>query len=425
MKIPTTYKSVQTWLSFLVLFLLVFLTLNRHSRSGVQNYHSEIWSDKAGYYVYLPAFFIYGFDVEQMPAEIDSKTGNGFRIEGGKVKTKYTCGVALMQSPFFLICHYVTPHMGYEASGFSLPYHKAIDLAAVFYTFFSLLLLFSILKRFCKETIALLTVGIIFFGTNFFYYSVFETGMSHTYSFFLSTCFLYLWPKLMEGKKRTFLLIGIVVGLIVAVRPINMIFLPAVLILYPIKWIEIRMRLGGFVLAGLMAFMVLVPQFLYWKYTYGSFIHYAYEGEGFTHILGPKVWQLWFSTHNGWFVFNPMWLLLPFALHRYYRIHAQQAMLMFGYLIVLSCILASWHDWHYGCAYGSRPFVEFYPLLAFPLSYFFAACMKQTRQKIILSIFLVVCIGYNVKLIFSYDGCWPGGDWDAGTLWQLLTGPTK
>jgi len=37
--------------------LFVFLSLNRHSRSGVCNYHCELWADKAGYNVYALKIF--------------------------------------------------------------------------------------------------------------------------------------------------------------------------------------------------------------------------------------------------------------------------------------------------------------------------------------------------------------------------------
>ena len=74
-------KSAVILLLSLFYFFTVFLTLNRHSRTGIQNYHSEIWADKAGYYIYLPSFFIYNFDGKKLPKKIDTFTGNGFVIE--------------------------------------------------------------------------------------------------------------------------------------------------------------------------------------------------------------------------------------------------------------------------------------------------------------------------------------------------------
>ena len=42
---------------------------------------SVVWSDRAGYYIYLPATFFYHFDTHKMPADLDVKTGGGFSID--------------------------------------------------------------------------------------------------------------------------------------------------------------------------------------------------------------------------------------------------------------------------------------------------------------------------------------------------------
>ena len=195
-------KRVIVILLFLFYGFSVFLTLNRHSKSGIQNYHSEIWADKAGYYIYLPAYFIYDFDGEKLPPKIGEKTGDGFFVEEGKIKTKYTSGVALLQAPFFLVTHFVSTKLGYESNGFSSIYHKMINVSAVTYSFFALILLYLFLIRYVSKKLAFISVACIYLGTNLFYYSIFETGMSHIYSFFLFTCFLYLSPFILNPKKN-------------------------------------------------------------------------------------------------------------------------------------------------------------------------------------------------------------------------------
>ncbi|HAV25632.1 MAG TPA: hypothetical protein DCX01_05600 [Bacteroidetes bacterium] len=59
---------------FGLLFLfLLFVSLNRHSKHPAFEYHSEIFTDKAGYHVYLPAFFYYDMNGQKMPEDIDKK----------------------------------------------------------------------------------------------------------------------------------------------------------------------------------------------------------------------------------------------------------------------------------------------------------------------------------------------------------------
>ena len=67
---------------FILLYgLLCLLSLNRHSQAKLNTYHAELWADKAGYNVYLPALFIYNFDSKQLPPKLEANTGNGFIVD--------------------------------------------------------------------------------------------------------------------------------------------------------------------------------------------------------------------------------------------------------------------------------------------------------------------------------------------------------
>jgi len=176
------------WIGLVLFFgVLLFLTFNKHSKSGYFNYHSEIWADKAGYYSYLPAALRFKFNPDNFPDSIDHKTGNGFNLDykNKKVRTKYTYGVALLQLPFFCIADVLSNPLNFESNGFSPIYHWCINVASIFYLMLGLIFLFLFLKTsFGTQTSFLVTIS-IFLGTNLFYYSIDETGMSHIYSFFL------------------------------------------------------------------------------------------------------------------------------------------------------------------------------------------------------------------------------------------------
>ncbi len=88
--------------------VIVFLTLGswlrlRHAQEGTFNWETALWADQVVYYIYLPALFIYDFDAEALPQDIAKRTGGGFYIHPttGKIQTRYTCGVAILQTPFF------------------------------------------------------------------------------------------------------------------------------------------------------------------------------------------------------------------------------------------------------------------------------------------------------------------------------------
>jgi hypothetical protein len=419
--------SIKIWVLLIFFGCTVFLTLNRHSRYGVENYHSEIWADKAGYYIYLPSVFIYSFQGKLMPSDIDIKTGNGFSIKDGKIITKYTYGVALMQSPIFIACHYFSKYFGFNANGFSLLYYKSIDISAVIYSFISFIFLYLFLIRYLSKRVSILTLICLYLGTNIFYYSIFETGMSHIYSFFLFTCFLYLGPYVTKHNQNKifYLLFGLIIGLIIIVRPINIIFLPVFFIFNPQKLSDIKNNLTKLPLVAITTLIVIIPQLIYWKYSFGDYFCYSYQDERFSNIFNPKFLELWFSTNNGLFIYNPLIILILIGLAFLYKESPKKSIIIGVYFIFISFVFSSWHVWSYGCSFGCRPYVEYYSILALPFGFFIDKLNSKFFFKPVLVSLLIIFIIYNQKLIFSYDGCWYGSIWDWSELLKLLLSSTK
>jgi hypothetical protein len=224
------------WLLFLG--LLIFLSFNYHGKAPNYSHRSQIWADKAGYNVYLPFAIIYGCDANSMPDSIGNKTGGGFLIDtdNNKLHNKYTYGVAVMQSPFFLSAHYLSGIFGFESNGYSKIYNWAVDVSAVVYLVLALIILSKLLLRYENIKTIFIGLSILFLGSNLFYYTIDETGMSHVYSFFLFTLFLGILEKtdfLKIATVKWIFALGIVVGLITLVRPLNIIILSAFLFWKP------------------------------------------------------------------------------------------------------------------------------------------------------------------------------------------------
>ena len=111
-------KSFVIW--SLIFLFGVFLTLNKNSKreSGIGSYQSEFWADKGGYYIYLPYAFIADFDAGKLPDNIEESTGNSFEIRKDRLTSKYMIGVAILQTPFFLIAHGVAKLSYNKPTGF-------------------------------------------------------------------------------------------------------------------------------------------------------------------------------------------------------------------------------------------------------------------------------------------------------------------
>ncbi len=416
-------KKKNTIILILFFSVCLFLTLSKHNKTGYFNYHSEIWGDKSGYYSYLPALFIYDFKADKLPENIVERIGYGFRIDSAqnKIKTKYTCGIAILQSPFYLISHAIVAISPKENNGFQPANFKMIDFSAVFYLVLGMLFLFKFLQTLYSNKTIYISLFILFFTTNLYYYGIDETGMSHVYSFFLFSTFLYLSNLIISGDRRFFIevLLGLTSGLVILIRPINVIFFASFFfiktnslndIITRLKFLFKRKRL---IVIGLFsAFVIILPQFIYWKFLTGNFIYYSYENEGFVNILKPQIFKVLFSTLNGQITYVPATIFFIIGLFYLYRKNKVLTFYISFIFLFTTYLFASWWSWFFGCGFGIRPYVDFMPLFVIPLAAFIEYILPKRKQLITLSAVVFVLIIYNLKLIYTYDGCWYGGIWD-------------
>ncbi len=424
----TTRSGVKIVFWLVLAVLLIFLAFNRHSKTGIYYYRSQIFADKAGYYVYLPAALIYHFEADAFPEKVDSLTGSGFQLdlETNKVITKYNYGVALLEFPFFMAAHLLSQPLGFENDGFSLIYHWALDLSAIFYLMMAFWLMYKLLRRSFPGKIAFLTLLILFTGTNLFYYSILEGSMSHVYSFFLFAAWLYIitnWKKYLNRPMIFGLLCGAIASMILLIRPLNLIFLIAAFFLQPESLKRLRFQLHHriFIPFLIVAIIAAVPQLVYWNYLSGDWLIDTYRGESFSNWANPQVIPFLFAPNNGLFIYNPVVIFIFVGMGWMIRDHKENDYLILLTSVVLIYASASWWIWSFGCGYSARNFVEYYALLSIPLAYFLQN-LKHRKQQIIFGMLIIVFCLYNLKMIYAYGGCWFGeGTWDWAQYVHWLT----
>ncbi len=407
----------------------VFLALSihlYHRHTGYFNWKSELWGDQVGYYVYLPALFIYNFQADDFPEDINVKTGNGFKLVNDKVFTKYPVGVAILQLPFFLLIHGLVYLLGGIPDGFSGLYHNVGNIAALFYSFTGFLILKKFLDNFYNGRIVNYTLLTVLFGTNVFFYIVDFTGMSHVYSFFLFSAFLLLlWKYLVLPERNTLMIIalGIISGLIVVCRPTNAIFIPAAILfvgsLKKEAWPKF-FDLKFIFISALFSFLIISIQLVYWKYLSGNWLYYSYSEEGFTYWKDPKLLEILFAPKNGLFLNSPAYLLIIIGFVVLFK-HSVRKGLIFSFLFILvSYICGSWHAFLFGCSFGNRNFVEYTAFFSFPLAFLFDYSRKKRVKPIIKYLSLLIVI-VGLKLQLSYDKCFFDKTWDYKKYKEFLT----
>ncbi|MBX2979171.1 MAG: hypothetical protein KF905_07760 [Flavobacteriales bacterium] len=423
----------------LVLFLFtglnVFLALNRHSHSKPHSYHGELWADRGGYFVYLPAAIQFGFDARKFPSGMDTLAGRGFKLDTlqGRVITKYTSGVAMLQAPFYLLGHGIALMVGIPAYPYGPLDHVIVDVAAPVLASLALLFLFLVLRRRYGDRLSAWMLLALFAGSNLFFYTIGDPGMSHVYSFFLFAFLMFSvdqWFRVQEGSYGL-VLIGVTAGLIVLVRPTNALFLLAVPFVVlsdqSSVWqtIKANVTLPRIFLVTVPALMVWVPQLFYWQYAYGSALTWPYIDEGFTNWASPELVRFWFAPNNGLFPYSPLFAIVIWAAwimwRRGERAVGAAALITF---MAVSYLGASWWVWHFGCGFGSRTMVEYLALFAIPLAGWTQWAAKRWGRWMPITVFLVLA-AYNLKLVYSYGNCWFFDEWDWQAFGQLVVGPTK
>jgi dolichyl-phosphate-mannose-protein mannosyltransferase len=381
-------------------------------------YGAKIWSihsDALGYYMYLPSTFIYhNYDhLEKLPEDkginylvqwsvknIENKTPRGYTLN------QYTYGVAFMELPFFFIAHAYEKATGGQANGYSESYNAALKLCALVYAFLGLVLLYKILRNYFTDTEAIIGVAFIFLGTNLFYFSVFQAGMSHVPLFFLYGLLIYLTIKLhQQPKARLFWAAGFAAGFITLIRPSDVLCL-AIPLFYDVYSIEtlrkkiifLKKNLSGIVQFVIACVLPAIPQLLYWKRYAGSYFYYSYGTQSFT-WQHPHILDGLFSFSNGWLPYSPVMLfsVAGIFLYKYFR---QWSWCIWFFFPVYIYVIYSWFCYTYINGFGSRPMINVYCLLAIPLTAF--VHMISVKSNFVKSVFAIVCL-FFISLNISYS----------------------
>ena len=420
-------RKFESYFFYLLFCGSLALTWYFHKEATRFNDRTEMWSDRAGYYIYLPATFYYHFDARKMPADLDIQTGGGFSTDTvhNKIDTKYTYGVALMNAPFFFASALISRLTGYDSeNGFSMLFMRMLSLAAVIYLILGLWFLKKFLDHYFSPAVSLFVITLIFLGTNLFYYALIDGMMSHVYSFFLFALFLFALKKFqLSASKSWFILLCLTFSLVILIRPTNIIL---GLLFFgwdaagPAAWLKrIKQFLKpSYILCFLaILFIIFLPQLIYWKYLSGNWIHFSYRNEGFTNWAHPRVGEVLFSPVNGLLIYAPLvvFFLIGNLVMLFRKL--QNGGLIAAVFVVVTLVVASWYMWYFGCCYGQRSYIEYFTILAVPFGYLITGLFNSRSfwLKAILLFFIFLFTYVNLRMtvsLYRFERCYYGSTWD-------------
>jgi hypothetical protein len=383
------------------------------------NHDFKIWwnkpviNDAFGYYVYLPAVFLYqDLNYNFMPkvwedhykdiGAYDSKGGFIVKQQGREVN-KYPPGVAYYLSPFFGAAHITALITGRQADGYSNIYMWFVCIGAVFWQYFLFHLIRKIFRFYELSEIAFAwTVVLLSFGTNLYFYTQYFAAYSHLYSMISIALFFYGGLRFFNAADykengKYFLLMMLGYGLTIITRNMNglcILLLPCM----GFRFAEFRnyllflkSRLGILSLAlfsGLIFSMV-----FFWYLQTGHWIIDSYPGEFF--VWGdPQIFNSLFSAHKGWFFYTPVAFIAMFGFIYAPKTFRWNALLVLSLVIYIA---SAWYCWDYGTGYSMRGYIDWYILITIPLG--FLIHNLSSRWYYPVTSICVLALGIN--LLFS------------------------
>ncbi len=377
--------------------------------------HGVIFWDTLSYYAYLPSAFIY-HDLSLKFIDRDAKYFSDKmwpeHLPGGKYGIKTTMGLAVLYSPFFGIAHiYATLSDKYPADGYSLPYHIALEFSSLFYLIFGLLVLRKILLLYFKETIATITILSIGLATNLFEYTTQSATMPHSFDFTLIVFFLWCIIKWYEKPKILYaVLLGLLAGLISLIRPTNAIVV-LLFLFYDFSSFRNRfqtlIRHKWLVLVMIfLAFLVWVPQLLYWKSISGEWFLFSYGSDEGFFWTQPVIGRVLFGFRKGWLIYTPLMIFAAAGLFLLRKKAREWKLALPLTIITAIYIVSSWWCWWYGGSFGMRPMIDYYGLMAIGLGAFLSAVGDLSRIKryalsVAFSLSLLLGIVHHIQFYYG------------------------
>jgi len=381
---------------YFFIFLAIF-TIDRHHRYEISSNPKEYGPfelDVAEYYSFLPTFFYQNSD----SVSINFK------------KNKRTVGMAIMYSPAFLVGHAIAACNGEIKDGYSEPYKWSIRWGSIIYCILGLLFCRKSLLLFFDDIIVSISLICILFGTNLFFYTYCYGEMPHSYLFFLYSAFIYSTLQFVNKQKyQNLIWIGLISGLIILIRPTDIIIL-----LFPLTYkinsvSDIKERFRSFTkhyfilaLSLLLFALPILFQLFIWKKYIGNYIYYSYTDEKFF-FNDPQILNFLFSYQKGWLLYTPIMVfsIIGIILSKKYMKDLFIPLILITSISIY--ILSCWFDWAFGGSFGCRPLVQLYALLIFPFALFISKIWNLFEDASFRNLIskIVVCSAFFLLIQFN------------------------
>ena len=356
------------------------LVTERWGNDKDKKWDSAFWMiDAQGYYDYLPQLFIKHSlrYPDNSVLFVDTSSMGNFN--------EYFIGTPLLWSPFYGAVFLAQRISGKTIDGYSAPYKRSIHIAALFWLLIGLMCCAAVMQMLEVSARAIsLSLLLIVFGTNLFYYAILFPAMSHLYSFSMLSVFLYAGMKYFRTHRKIFLVTAAAAaGISIITRATSIAILPILIpfIAGDVKKIIPQFLKPSFIfIAAPVLLSILFIQCGAWYLQTGHWLVRPYSTGGF-YFLKPEIFNVLFSFRKGWFIYTPLALLALSGLPVLRRINRT---LFYACLLAIAVwvyLVSCWWCWTYADSFGHRAFVDIYSLIAVLLALSFDGLPEIINER--------------------------------------------
>lgn len=333
----------------------------------------------------------------------------------GKVPCKYGIGAPLLLLPFLAIGQGLAllfSPLGASTDGYGMFQYLAWSIGNLFHAGLALWLVYRILRSFAAfdRGTALLACWAAFLTGPLVFQTVFDPYMAHVPSTaMVCACAALLYVDRRDSPWR-FLMAGLVLGLAMAARQSNLVY---GLLFVPRVFAGGRPDFKAVLASGLGVLVGFLPQLLAWKYLYGSFVSYSYQGESLD-LWSPHVFENLLGARAGLLIWNPGWalglLFFPFSKPRSWGLMAS--------ILALLWINTAWWCWWWGDTYGGRAYATLFLPVSLGLAVLWKHGQRTWLARSLVLLLLLVALSSSLSRWVFMERTEPAER--AAEIWWLL-----
>lgn len=379
--------------------------------------------DPVGYYAWARSLLIDGdLDVANEFEHYDMPEGAP-RTSTGYLHNQWPAGSGLLWLPAMGLAHAAATGLSQlglpvAPDGYSWPYAWSAALTSVAAGLGAVLLTYRLSRRFAGRYAALSSVLLIWLATPLVFYQYHQPYMSHALDACLNALFIRVWLWTEEGDRPrlSMVVLGIIIGAAVWVRPQNGVLLIAVgiILVYDAAVRQLASddrpgvdRVAVKAIGLFVGFVALTaPLLFFWRRVYGQWIVNTYHiasGDSFD-WRAPYVLHVLFSTDRGLFVWMPVSVFCIAGIWWLRKRVPRLTVLLSLVALMHLYVIGSWSSWSGGDAFGPRFWIAQLPFFGLAL----AALIDHLdhgpgRGRVGLSVLAAALIAWNLLLMLQYS----------------------